>query len=115
MCAWLQIQLTTSLTLLAICNTIIDLLALYVMPDREEYRKAKFETTEDFSDLRKAKSLSQSLHQGDDPEEEELQGIRVAANGEAYFDCEEESGGESKRAAVQDGARGQSRSNHSAQ
>lgn len=53
-----RIQLTTSLTLLAIANTIIDLLALYTLPDREDYWRAKYDTTDDFSDLRKAKTAS---------------------------------------------------------
>jgi hypothetical protein len=62
------IQLTTSLTLLAIANTIVDLLALYVMPDRKKYYELKYETSEDFSELRKAEQY-QALPQEDVPTE----------------------------------------------
>jgi hypothetical protein len=50
-----SIQITTSLTLLAIATTVIDLLAIYIMPDRSAYYAAKYETTGDFSDIRRGR------------------------------------------------------------
>ena len=46
------LQLTTSLTLIVIANTIVDTLALTCLPDKEQYNKLKYEVSEDFSDLR---------------------------------------------------------------
>eukprot|EP01028_Stygiella_incarcerata_P009421 TRINITY_DN445_c0_g1_i1.p1 TRINITY_DN445_c0_g1~~TRINITY_DN445_c0_g1_i1.p1 ORF type:complete len:451 (-),score=110.55 TRINITY_DN445_c0_g1_i1:1700-3052(-) len=48
----LLIQLTTSIALLKVATTIVDIVALYVMPDKKHYREYKYEKTEDFSDLR---------------------------------------------------------------
>jgi len=50
--AELLVSLTTSLTLLAMATVITDYIALYVLPDKELYDGAKYEWTEDFSDLR---------------------------------------------------------------
>jgi len=48
----LLVSLTTSLTLLAVASVMTDYIALYILPDRERYNDAKFELTEDFSDIR---------------------------------------------------------------
>jgi hypothetical protein len=48
----LLLSLTTSLTLLAVATVATDFVALYLLPDKEKYDDAKFEWTEDFSDLR---------------------------------------------------------------
>ena len=48
----LLVSLTTSLTLLAVATVITDYVALYLMPDRVKYDAAKYEWTEDFSDIR---------------------------------------------------------------
>ena len=48
----LLVSLTTSLTLLAMATVITDYIALYVLPDKQLYDGAKYEWTEDFSDLR---------------------------------------------------------------
>lgn len=45
------------LTLLATATLIVDLLALRVLPQRQDYTKAKIEVTEDFSDLRERACL----------------------------------------------------------
>ncbi|GMH81889.1 hypothetical protein TrVE_jg5396 [Triparma verrucosa] len=52
--AQLLISLTTSLTLLAMATVITDYIALYFLPDKEKYDEAKYEWTEDFSDMREA-------------------------------------------------------------
>ena len=46
----LLLQLTTSLTLLALANTVVDYLMIYGMPLRNLYKKYKYEVTEDMSD-----------------------------------------------------------------
>jgi len=51
----LLVSLTTSLTLLAVASVITDYIALFLMPDRLQYNEAKYELTEDFSDIREAK------------------------------------------------------------
>jgi len=50
----LLIQLTTSLALLKIATTLVDLVAIKLLPRRKLYHIAKFEMTQDFSDLAKA-------------------------------------------------------------
>jgi len=50
----LLVSLTTSLTLLAVATVITDIVALYFLPDKDRYENAKYELTEDFSDLRDA-------------------------------------------------------------
>lgn len=52
----LLIQLTTSLALMKLATTAVDLIAINLLPERVRYKKAKYETTEDFSDLRKSRS-----------------------------------------------------------
>jgi len=46
------IQLVTALALLTLAQTIVDLIAVYLKDLRRLYYKAKFEETEDFSDIR---------------------------------------------------------------
>lgn len=46
------IVVSTSLGLLAAASVVTDVLALYVLPLRQEYFKAKYEETEDYHDLR---------------------------------------------------------------
>ena len=48
----LLIQLTTSLALYKVAVLLVDMIALYLMPQRKHYRDYKFELTEDFSDVR---------------------------------------------------------------
>eukprot|EP01006_Ploeotia_vitrea_P063771 TRINITY_DN86223_c0_g1_i1.p1 TRINITY_DN86223_c0_g1~~TRINITY_DN86223_c0_g1_i1.p1 ORF type:complete len:439 (-),score=5.28 TRINITY_DN86223_c0_g1_i1:167-1483(-) len=52
----LLIQLTSALTLLAVSRTVVDQLATKVMPHRSLYKPYMYSYTEDFSDLRDAKS-----------------------------------------------------------
>lgn len=42
------ITLTTAVGLLAVATTIVDLLMLYVLPEKERYEEAKYERTEEF-------------------------------------------------------------------
>ena len=42
------ITLTTAVGLLAVATTIVDLLMLYVLPEKERYQDAKYESTEEF-------------------------------------------------------------------
>eukprot|EP00563_Minutocellus_polymorphus_P020565 CAMPEP_0197721198 /NCGR_PEP_ID=MMETSP1434-20131217/4334_1 /TAXON_ID=265543 /ORGANISM="Minutocellus polymorphus, Strain CCMP3303" /LENGTH=451 /DNA_ID=CAMNT_0043306173 /DNA_START=74 /DNA_END=1425 /DNA_ORIENTATION=- len=42
------ITLTTAVGLLAVATTIVDLLMLYVLPEKERYQEAKYESTEEF-------------------------------------------------------------------
>ena len=61
----LLLQLTTSLTLFAVATTVTDYLAIYGLPDRKLYYNAKYELTEDFSDIREARlSMSASANEG---------------------------------------------------
>ena len=46
------IQLTAAAAMLGAATVLTDLLALYVMPQKEHYTRYMFEDTEDFSDLR---------------------------------------------------------------
>uniref|UniRef100_A0A7S1U0M3 Purinergic receptor n=1 Tax=Phaeomonas parva TaxID=124430 RepID=A0A7S1U0M3_9STRA len=48
----LLLQLTTSLTLLAMATVVTDMLLCYALPDREVYTKEKFHLTEDMTDYR---------------------------------------------------------------
>lgn len=48
----LLIQLTTSLALYKVAVLVVDLIAIYLMPQRKHYRDYKYELTEDFSDVR---------------------------------------------------------------
>lgn len=45
-------SLVNGLVLVKVATTIVDLLILYIMPDKNIYKRHKFEVTEDFSDLR---------------------------------------------------------------
>jgi hypothetical protein len=56
----LLIQLTTSLALMKLATTAVDLIAINLLPERVRYKKAKYETTEDFSELRKSRSSTGS-------------------------------------------------------
>jgi len=47
----LLIVLSTSLGLLAASSVLTDILAIYVLPMREEYAKAKYQDTDDFHDM----------------------------------------------------------------
>ena len=42
------ITITTAVGLLAVATTIVDLLMLYVLPEKERYQEAKYESTEEF-------------------------------------------------------------------
>jgi len=44
--------LVNGFVLLKVATTIVDLLLLYIMPQKDIYKKHKFEVTEDFSDVR---------------------------------------------------------------
>eukprot|EP01063_Lacrimia_lanifica_P036877 TRINITY_DN7426_c0_g1_i1.p1 TRINITY_DN7426_c0_g1~~TRINITY_DN7426_c0_g1_i1.p1 ORF type:complete len:444 (+),score=163.19 TRINITY_DN7426_c0_g1_i1:63-1394(+) len=59
----LVISMTASLGLLAVAQTITDLLAKFVMPLKDEYKKIIFEYSQDFSDIKQGK-----LQDKDDPE-----------------------------------------------
>ena len=48
----LVIQVTAALTFFAAANVLTDMLALYVLPQKEVYHNHKYEHTEGFSDLR---------------------------------------------------------------
>jgi hypothetical protein len=50
--AVLLIQITVSLTLMRIATMVLDVVMLYLLPDRIHYRRYKYEQTEDFSELR---------------------------------------------------------------
>jgi hypothetical protein len=67
----LLIQLTTSLALIKLASVIVDQLAIRVLPRKEHYKTAKFELTEDMSDvadrekaekLKKKQESQQELH-----------------------------------------------------
>lgn len=45
-------SLVNGLVLVKVATTIVDILLLYIMPDKNIYKKHKYEVTEDFSDLR---------------------------------------------------------------
>jgi len=45
-----MITLTTALGLLAVATTVVDLLMLYILPERQRYSEAKFEQTKEFDD-----------------------------------------------------------------
>ncbi|KAJ8599890.1 hypothetical protein CTAYLR_002801 [Chrysophaeum taylorii] len=57
----LLLQLTTSLTLFAIATLVTDFAAIYILPDAKMYADYKYETTPDFSDLRRQDVDSSSL------------------------------------------------------
>jgi hypothetical protein len=42
------VTLTTALGLLAVATTIVDMLMLYILPEKKRYQEAKFESTEEF-------------------------------------------------------------------
>eukprot|EP00128_Syssomonas_multiformis_P006014 Colp12_sorted_trinity150504_noHs@25248 len=58
----LLINLITGLGLITVASTIVDLVATKIMPERQDYQKAKFDVTEDFSDLRMSRSVSGDKH-----------------------------------------------------
>jgi len=47
----LLLQLTTSLTLIKLATVIVDQIAMYILPKKSLYKAAKYERTEDFSDI----------------------------------------------------------------
>jgi len=53
----LLIQLTTSIALIKVATTAVDLLAIHLLPRRVLYKNAKFEKTDDFGDIKKSKSM----------------------------------------------------------
>ena len=44
---------TASLTLLALANTVVDNLAMYVLPQKALYRSFKYKITPDYNDFSK--------------------------------------------------------------
>jgi len=58
------IQLTTSLALLAVATTVVNLLAQYVLKYSPFYKRAMYTTSPDFSDLRAANHLTDDELQG---------------------------------------------------
>jgi len=48
-------SIVNGMVLLKVATTIVDLLLLYAMPEKDIYKKSKYELTEDFSDLREMK------------------------------------------------------------
>lgn len=56
----LLIQLTTSIALVKVATTAVDLLAIHLLPRKVLYKNAKFEKTDDFGDLKKSKIELQS-------------------------------------------------------
>lgn len=58
----LLIQLTTSLALMKVATTAVDLIAINILPAKILYRKAKYEKTEDFSDLKRKQNRVDVLH-----------------------------------------------------
>jgi len=51
----LLLQATTSLALIAVAVTVVDALAMYILPNRVLYRAYKYQVTEDFSEIRDGK------------------------------------------------------------
>eukprot|EP01116_Phalansterium_solitarium_P025566 TRINITY_DN983_c0_g1_i1.p1 TRINITY_DN983_c0_g1~~TRINITY_DN983_c0_g1_i1.p1 ORF type:complete len:461 (-),score=124.17 TRINITY_DN983_c0_g1_i1:342-1724(-) len=56
----LLVQLTSAIALIAVSKTVVDLLAVYVLPRRQHYYKAKYEETADFSDLMRQYKLEKA-------------------------------------------------------
>lgn len=52
-------QLTTSMALLKVSVTFVDILATSALPQKAYYKKAKFEKTEDFSAVREREELAE--------------------------------------------------------
>jgi len=59
------IQLTTALALIKVATTVVDLVALNILPRRKDYQSAKFERTEDFSELMELKKKAKQDKQED--------------------------------------------------
>lgn len=55
--------LVSGAVLVKVAATVVDLLLLYIMPDKLLYRKHKFEVTDDFSDVRELKEKEKSQAQ----------------------------------------------------
>jgi len=63
----LLIQLTTSLTLLTLATMVTEWAMLFVLPDREVYRREKFSFSEDMSDYRRRRAVEPDDAQLDSP------------------------------------------------
>jgi hypothetical protein len=57
----LLVQLTTSLALIKVATTVVDLIAIRLLPRKGLYKAAKYEVTEDFSDLTDKNKNSNSV------------------------------------------------------
>eukprot|EP01111_Echinosteliopsis_oligospora_P016821 TRINITY_DN7116_c0_g1_i2.p1 TRINITY_DN7116_c0_g1~~TRINITY_DN7116_c0_g1_i2.p1 ORF type:complete len:418 (-),score=74.27 TRINITY_DN7116_c0_g1_i2:19-1272(-) len=57
----LLIQLTSALALIKVATTIVDLIAIYLLPRKSQYKNAKYQMTEDFSDIAKKEREAQRL------------------------------------------------------
>eukprot|EP01061_Rhynchopus_euleeides_P022155 TRINITY_DN3607_c0_g1_i1.p1 TRINITY_DN3607_c0_g1~~TRINITY_DN3607_c0_g1_i1.p1 ORF type:complete len:442 (+),score=180.26 TRINITY_DN3607_c0_g1_i1:79-1326(+) len=82
--AALVISMTAGLGLLAVANTITDLLAKYAMPLREEYKKLIFEYSQDFSDFKKARALQKKKGNLDGSQLSDPQNVELASPSSAY-------------------------------
>ena len=60
------LTLTASLTLLAISNTVVDSLAIYVLPQKDLYKKFKYKITPDFSDYMDIKNRRKGMNFDED-------------------------------------------------
>ena len=80
------ITITTAVGLLAVATTIVDLLMLYVLPEKERYQEAKYEKTEEFERQNLVPSaLNQLISRT---------GRRRIEHKETNSDCSRESGDE---------------------
>ena len=60
------LTLTASLTLLAISNTVVDSLAIYVLPQKQLYKMFKYKITPDFSDYMDVKNRRKGMNFDED-------------------------------------------------
>eukprot|EP00039_Didymoeca_costata_P023117 m.6016 g.6016 ORF g.6016 m.6016 type:complete len:426 (-) comp3467_c0_seq1:78-1355(-) len=67
------LQLTTSLSLIAVATVIVDALAMYVMKDKDVYRKSKYEMTESFGkEVFQYSKKKDDIYEGDTDGDEPL-------------------------------------------
>jgi len=77
-------SLVSGLVLVKVATTIVDMIIIYVLPDKIMYREHKYEVTEDFRNIRKTRERTNTLTELQPNAQEMGASFELPANGERF-------------------------------